>query len=284
MGGPKNISHALVIQGGSLRSIFTSGVLDAFLEMDYNPFDGYIGVSGGAMCLSYYLSKQKGATRKIISDISQDPRFINIWNAFSDEGYVNLAYLEEYSQSRFPLDINTALKSIKDKYFGVVATNIADGEPVYLKPAKGSWMECLNATATLPFFTRGTTDLGKLRLMDGGWSDPIPVKKAYALGARKIVAIRTVPTDYKQDWSLLGVFGGFYHRTNSDLSWRFNKDYEYYNDSVDFANNPPEGCTIYQIAPPHILKTKDYKATPASCKSDYHLGYRMGKLFIERLG
>ena len=274
-------NHMLVIQGGSLRSVFTAGVLDAFLEKNHDPFNGYIGVSGGAMCLSYYLAKQGDTTHKIIGEVSQDSKFISIWNAFSEEGYVNLAYLEEYSQTNYPLDIAEASKHIIGKYFGVVATDMDTGKPIYLKPAMGSWMECLNATSTLPFVTRGTTALGHLNLMDGGWSDPIPVRKAYALGARKIVTIRTVPKDYKQDWSVMGVFGGFYHRKNEQLSWRFNRDYEYYNDSVDFANNPPDDCIVHQIAPPDFLKTRDYKATRESLEADYQLGYRLGMEFIE---
>ena len=48
---------ALLIQGGALKSIFTAGVLDAFIAARFDPFDIYIGVSGGSMCLSYYLTQ-----------------------------------------------------------------------------------------------------------------------------------------------------------------------------------------------------------------------------------
>ena len=48
----------LIVQGGSLRSVFSAGVLDAFNILQFNPFDYYAGVSGGAMSLSYFLSGQ----------------------------------------------------------------------------------------------------------------------------------------------------------------------------------------------------------------------------------
>lgn len=48
---------ALVIEGGGFKSVFSAGVLDAFLINKFNPFDIYIGVSSGAMCLSYYVSR-----------------------------------------------------------------------------------------------------------------------------------------------------------------------------------------------------------------------------------
>jgi predicted patatin/cPLA2 family phospholipase len=37
----------LVVEGGAMRGIFASGVLDAFIEHDYRPFDFAIGVSAG---------------------------------------------------------------------------------------------------------------------------------------------------------------------------------------------------------------------------------------------
>ena len=47
---------ALVIEGGGFKSVFSAGVLDAFLINKFQPFDIYIGVSSGAMCLSYYVA------------------------------------------------------------------------------------------------------------------------------------------------------------------------------------------------------------------------------------
>ena len=49
---------ALVIEGGGFKSVFSAGVLDAFIINNFNPFDIYLGVSSGAMALSYYLGDQ----------------------------------------------------------------------------------------------------------------------------------------------------------------------------------------------------------------------------------
>jgi predicted patatin/cPLA2 family phospholipase len=40
--------HALVIEGGAMRGIFAAGVLDGFIDHNYNPFDFCIGVSASA--------------------------------------------------------------------------------------------------------------------------------------------------------------------------------------------------------------------------------------------
>jgi hypothetical protein len=36
---------ALVVEGGALRSVFSSGVLDGFIRQSFDPFDFYLGVS-----------------------------------------------------------------------------------------------------------------------------------------------------------------------------------------------------------------------------------------------
>lgn len=47
---------ALIIESGAMmRSIFSAGLLDRFLQEGLNPFDFYIGVSAGAMNLAAFL-------------------------------------------------------------------------------------------------------------------------------------------------------------------------------------------------------------------------------------
>ena len=50
---------ALIAEGGGQRGIFTAGVLDAWLEQEYDPFDLFIGTSAGSQNLTSYLARQK---------------------------------------------------------------------------------------------------------------------------------------------------------------------------------------------------------------------------------
>jgi len=278
---PKN---ALVVQGGSLRSIFTSGILDAFIEADFYPFDAIYCVSGGSMCASYYLTGQKGDTHKILKEISQDYEFINFRNFFSKEGYLNLEYLEKYSQLHYPLDIEKGMKLIQNKIFEIVATNLDNGDPVYMRPNAKSWLKCLHASSTLPFVTRGRTKIDNLHLMDGGWSDPIPVKRAIEHGSTNLVIIRTYPKAHRLDWSYMGWFAGWYHKSNAELAKRFSEDHIFYNDLCDYLKKPPEGITWHQIAPNKYLKTGNYSATLETLEADYKTGLRQGRAFLKKFG
>ena len=47
------------------------------------------------------------------------------------------------------------------------------------------------ASGTLPVLVRTPSLINGRRKFDGGVSDPLPVKKAYEMGAKKIILIRT---------------------------------------------------------------------------------------------
>ena len=67
---------ALVLEGGSLRGLFTAGVLDTFLENEI--YMSYVnGVSAGAMNGMNYISKQKGRAKRISLTYLHDRRYIS---------------------------------------------------------------------------------------------------------------------------------------------------------------------------------------------------------------
>ena len=63
----------LVLEGGGLRGMFTSGVIDALLEEDIR-FDGMIGVSAGALFVCNLKSRQKGRAQRYNVQLKKDPR------------------------------------------------------------------------------------------------------------------------------------------------------------------------------------------------------------------
>lgn len=68
---------ALIAEGGGQRGIFTAGVLDAWLEQEYDPFDLFIGTSAGSQNLTSYLARQKGYAKRLIRGLSRHKRFFN---------------------------------------------------------------------------------------------------------------------------------------------------------------------------------------------------------------
>lgn len=66
LSGSQATKVALVAEGGGQRGIFTAGVLDTWLENNYDPFDILIGTSAGSQNLTSYVARQKG-TQSVLS-------------------------------------------------------------------------------------------------------------------------------------------------------------------------------------------------------------------------
>ncbi|EKO3989411.1 patatin family protein, partial [Vibrio fluvialis] len=68
---------ALVVEGGAMRGIFASGVLDSFMDFNYRPYDFVMGVSAGASNLVGYLSHQPLRSYQVITNLATSKDFYN---------------------------------------------------------------------------------------------------------------------------------------------------------------------------------------------------------------
>jgi predicted patatin/cPLA2 family phospholipase len=71
----------LVLQGGGMRGVHTSGVLDFFMEQDHY-FPYIAAVSAGACNAAPYLSRQQGLGKIMQTNFLRDPRYISIRNLY----------------------------------------------------------------------------------------------------------------------------------------------------------------------------------------------------------
>ena len=124
---------ALVIEGGGFKSVFTAGVLDAFLINQFNPFHIYIGVSSGAMALSYYISSQYKSYFELSKGVCANDEFLSYTHVLSEQGYMDLKFLTKYAKENNPLKLERIEKSTDNSEFYIVATNLDNGQAVYLE-------------------------------------------------------------------------------------------------------------------------------------------------------
>jgi len=273
---------ALIVEGGGFKTAFTAGIVDLFITHKYLPFDYFIGNSGGSVALSYLLSGQFNACIEGLLLLANDKEFVNMNRMLSNEGYMNIDYLRKVSSDIIPLNIEAALKNTKKKKVEIVATKIKNGKAEYLQPTKKNWLDCLVASSTLPFVTKGKHKVNGTNYMDGGWSDPLPVQRAYEKGAKEILIIRTSPPNIKTAQSWPDFFGSFYFRENKGLAHCFEASHEKYNESIDFILNPPKDLTIKQIAPKRLLKSTTYTYSIGTLKKDYRYGLEIGLKFLAK--
>ena len=93
--------------------------------------------------------------------------------------------------------------------FTVVCTDLDTGKPVYHECPNGDVedIEWMRASASIPVASRPVKLEGK-RLLDGGVSDPIPVKWMLSRGYEKNVVVLTRETDPPTVFS--DAAGGFF--------------------------------------------------------------------------
>jgi len=120
------------------------------------------------------------------------------------------------------------------------------------------------------------------RKYDGGITDPIPVQKAYEMGAKEIVIIRTYEKAFIRKTKLENYIAAFATRAYPNISKALKENTTTYNSALEFINNPPSDCKILQICPPQRLSTKRATTNVNIMKADYQIGMNCGEEFLEK--
>lgn len=190
-----NQRNALVVEGGGMRGAFTAGVLDAFLEKQFNPFDLYVGVSSGSTNLANYLAGQKGRTLNFYIDHSLRPEFISYKRFLKGGDLMDLAWMWQVGELEHPLDRQALFEKNPDFY--MVLTHALNGRAEYLRAGKDNLLNALRASSTIPVLTRQPVDIMGEPYFDGGVADALPVRWAASqLDVSKLMVIRTRPQQY----------------------------------------------------------------------------------------
>jgi predicted patatin/cPLA2 family phospholipase len=280
MHNPRADRVALVVEGGAMRGIFAAGVLDVFLEHSFRPFDVALGVSVGASNILSYLAGQHGRARRCFLDQMSRPEFIDPWRMLRGGHWLDLDWLWEAITRDDPLDCAAAASSGVE--YGLVATCATTGEPRYLAPGADEMLDALKASCALPLLYRGPVRVGEHDLVDGGISDPVPVREAYRRGARTIVVIRSRAADFVRRDRFVNRIGAWSMRTSPAIARACRSAARTYREAVAFLNAPPADCAIVQVAPHTALATKRTSRDRSALDRDYALGRALGRDAITR--
>lgn len=187
---------ALVLEGGSLRALFTAGVLDLMTEEGIEL--SYVnGVSAGSMCGMNYVTKQVGRTRRVTTEYLHDKRYISFRNLLKNRLIFNFDFLfGELSRDLIPFDFEGFEQS--PQKFEAVATRCKTGKPVFFeKGVCTDMMAAIQASCSMPVLSRMITVEGK-KYLDGGISLPIAYQRALDLGYEKVVVVLTRDHGYRK--------------------------------------------------------------------------------------
>ena len=140
----------LVLEGGGNRGMYTSGVLDAFLENDIF-INNIYGVSAGALNAMSYLSKQKGRSYRVNKEyVFKD--CINFKRLLQAKSVLNLDYLFNEVNKELDLFDFEAFEKNKGEYI-VNCVDVNTGNTVYKKIESYDDYPYIKASAALPLFS-----------------------------------------------------------------------------------------------------------------------------------
>lgn len=182
-------SAALLLEGGSLRGLYTSGALDILMENGLY-FPAVAGVSAGALNAVNYVARQPGRAASINLRYRHDPRYFGPRAAFNGGSLFGLNFMLRDLPQEVPFDNDTFYHG--GQRMIAVATCVQTGKPAYFEKGKTDFdfLDAVRASASLPLVSV-PVHLGRFSYLDGGCSCPIPLHWAQAEGFAKTVIITT---------------------------------------------------------------------------------------------
>lgn len=282
---------ALVAEGGGQRGIFTAGILDSWLEMNFNPFELLIGTSAGAQNLSSYITHQAGFAQASIANLSRNPKFFNLGRTLKGQNTVDLDWyfnqVEVGNRSfKSPLThrLNTecGFKRLKQRRLLISTTNSANYQASFFSPNQENWLTLLKASSALPYLYRKGVKLDGDFHVDGGLSAPLPVEEAYKRGARRIVVLRTLPKEYSAHTPWVNRLKSWICSSNQcpkAIDYFVHHEHAY-RESLKFIESPPLGVEVIQVFPEQGLKSKLLGSRESDLNQDYQLGKQAGERFV----
>lgn len=244
-----NLRNALVVEGGGMRGAFTCGVLDAFLQQNFNPFDLFVGVSSGSTNLANYLAKQHGRNIELYLDHSLRPEFIRYARFFKGGDLLDMQWMWDTVEKENPLDQNTLFAQNPDFY--MVLTHARSGHAEYLRAGKDNIIDGLRASSSIPYLTRKAVEIFGEPYFDGGVADALPVQwAAQQSNIKNLLVIRTRTQSYFKASSKADQFFAKYLMNQyAGFSDSLKQRCQRYNATVDFMRqNNQQG--ILEVCPP----------------------------------
>ncbi len=244
----------LIDVGGGMRGAYATGILDYCLENDIN-FDYCIGLSAGTSNLISYMAKQKGRNFRYYFDYAFRKEFRGIGCWLKDRNYLNLDAIYGYALANSggidPIDYETFVKNPAE--FVVVAEEAVSGNAKYFtkEDVKKDNYRVLAASCNIPVINK-PFEINGVTYFDGGFADPIPIKKAFKDGCDKVVLILTrlidVPRSAKRDT----FFSKFLKIKYPNAAEKLKERARMYNESLDYAKELQEKGDVLILSPKDV--------------------------------
>lgn len=272
--------QGLVLEGGTFRPIFSSGVMDALLsEGIMMPY--CIGVSAGISDGVSYLSGQKGRNLEIVQKYRNDKRYIGRGNFRKCKSLFGLDFVfGDIPNELVPFDWDAFRE-----YPGICKVGVTSAVTGAAEFLDGRDMDeaftMLRATCALPLFFPAI-ELNGQKYYDGGLASPIPIDQAFEDGCDKLLVILTQPKGFvkrlgKYDRLGARVIGRKYPAIKDTILSRP----ERYNKIVKRCEELEKEGKVMILRPNYPINS--FESSVQKLEAAYWHGYRMAKERMKKI-
>ena len=274
-----NGKTGLVLEGGGMRGVFTSGVLDAFMK--HNLYFKYIvAVSAGACNGMSYVSRQPRRARVSNIDYLARYRYIGLRHLVTQGCIFDQELLyDKFPNELLPFDFDEYFKHSQS--FEMVTTNCLTGHAMYLSEAhdRQRSLDIVKASSSLPFVSK-IVNVDGLPMLDGGSVDSIPVHRAIETGHDHNVVILTRNKGWRdtgKDRKVPAFIYKNYPRLRVALSHRL----KVYNAQMDLIDRLEAEGRITCIRPLRPMEVGRIENDVMKLERLYEEGFALGEQFAQ---
>ena len=274
-----NGKTGLVLEGGGMRGVFTSGVLDAFMK--HNLYFKYIvAVSAGACNGMSYVSHQPRRARVSNIDYLARYRYIGLRHLVTQGCIFDQELLyDKFPNELLPFDFDEYFKHSQS--FEMVTTNCLTGQAMYLSEAhdRQRSLDIVKASSSLPFVSK-IVNVDGLPMLDGGIVDSIPIHRAIESGHDHNVVILTRNKGWRdtgKDRKVPAFIYKNYPRLRVALSHRL----KVYNAQMDLIDRLEAEGRITCIRPLRPMEVGRIENDVMKLERLYEEGFVLGEQFAQ---
>lgn len=274
--GHETEDFALVLEGGSMRGLFTAGVTDFFLDKGLCA-DLVVGTSAGALAGVNYVAGATGRTAYLNCKYCTNWHWLSMSNYVATGNVVGSMMFDQIGNSIEPFSFDALRKS--PMQFVSVSSDLEKGDADYhcWKTYDKHEETYLKASSAMPFVSKLVHVDGKT-LLDGGICDSVPYIFAQLAGYKKIVIVLTREDGYvKKPYRLMGLAHSRY-RDYPLFIERMEHRYFEYNLAYRRIKRKAEAGEIFVIRPTEPVTVKTLENDPYKLFDLYKKGYRQAAL------
>lgn len=270
---------ALVLEGGGMRGVFTSGVLDWMIDHGIT-FPYLVGVSAGSSNALSFASHQRGRGKYIFADLQAERHYLGVRNIFRYRSIMDMDLLyHELPESLWPYDY--AAYKANPMRVESVATDCLTGKAVYLEEKEDPEriIDIVRASSSLPFACP-IAQVDGIPMLDGGIADSIPLQRAIEQGYKHAVVVLTRHRGYRKEEKPLRIPSFVYSRY-PQLREALRTRGERYNAQLAMVEQLEQEGRIIVVRPNHPVEVARIETNMDKMNELYRHGFEMAEKMLK---